>query len=338
MYHILWTMQKLKSCSLAALLMQHLTDKHQDWADVSLDARFRAGCCFPLFHRLYSMPCPGATLQFEICMHSTLRITQLSLRGQGSVVSRAWSCTAWGPDKTRCVRLWINMQSPHCASPIAQPTLRTQAHPIENNRSILINQDRKKAVVFDLLNIWSSGSTLNETSAHESGLTSEFCHPMSQDIAPTETEDNPVDYWHCREILVRFHNTIIHNNSLITNFPWHVLRHRIHLTFTGEVLLLLSVKTCENTLTFTHRSVQKRVNLPNSLIPAPLLLFPLFVLPSKTRESSRLGCVTVLMLKPQACVVHICRRREMQTEGSEESARREKRQTGRGREGHFMTG
>lgn len=58
--------------------------------------------------------------------------------------------------------------------------------------------------------------------AHKSGCTPEFCIPMIQTVAPTETEDNPADYWHYEGILVRFHNN-----------PQHQLNHRLTLRHTA---------------------------------------------------------------------------------------------------------
>lgn len=48
---------------------------------------------------------------------------------------------------------------------------------------------------------------------------SEFCISLSQTAAPSETRDNPLDYWHCEGILVRFHNK-----------PQQQFNHRLPLT------------------------------------------------------------------------------------------------------------
>lgn len=62
--------------------------------------------------------------------------------------------------------------------------------------------------------VWGSQASLS-LSIHQLDWTSEFC----QTAAPSETGDNPLDYWHCEEILVRFHNN-----------PQQQFNHRLPLT------------------------------------------------------------------------------------------------------------
>lgn len=60
---------------------------------------------------------------------------------------------------------------------------------------------------------------LTSLSIRQLDWTSEFCISLSQTAAPSETRDNPLDYWHCEGILVRFHNN-----------PQQQFNHRFPLT------------------------------------------------------------------------------------------------------------
>lgn len=171
-------------------------------------------------------------------MHTPFSVNQ-TLCSLGTVAGRAWSCAVWAPGKTTCVRLWINMQSPHCTSHITQPALRRQARPMGKDISVWITEEKLHVMpcltctTFEPLALQMNFSSSDLPPQPWMKLkcpwirsyTSDFCRPVSQAMAPTETEDNPVDYWHCREIHVRFHSTIIHNNSLITNFPCQAPQH-----------------------------------------------------------------------------------------------------------------
>ena len=247
----------LKSCSQAALLMQHLPDKHPDWVDVLLDARFSAWSLFPLFSRLYFVPCPGDSALFELCIHHFLCFIQFSLCSLGTSVNKAWSCAAWLPDKKWWVRLWIHIKSPHCTSHITQQALTRQVHSLGKDVSTTSRPTNKCQLGIN-------------TTEDEYKVFMNQAVSQSQTIALTEAEDNLSDYWHCREILVRFPSTIIYNNSLITNFSCWVPQYKIHLLSTGKALLLLNVKTCKiitdtqtHRHTFAHYAAQKWTHLPD---------------------------------------------------------------------------
>lgn len=113
----------------------------------------RPSACFPLFCRLYFAACPGASVLFEIRMHNFLWITHFSLRSLETVVNRVWSCAAWAPDKTRCVRLWTNMQSPHSTCPITRPASQNTRTP--GCKEYKCITEVACDVIFDLHNMWT---------------------------------------------------------------------------------------------------------------------------------------------------------------------------------------
>lgn len=126
-------------------------------------------------------------------------------------------------DKTRYISLWTNMQSPFCTSHIMANTFlkRIQAHDCYVTfKKCYWSVSNQKKIIFKYI---LACVFLNFCNEQWVGMKSTWTGVLifqSQPVTSTETEHNPVDYWHCRETLVLFHSVkIIHSKGLITMFP-----------------------------------------------------------------------------------------------------------------------
>lgn len=219
--------------------------KHLNSVDVILRARFSAGCLFPLFNRLHFLLRLGAGILFEICIY------HFSATHAALPVPSTSCCPQHRHHLQQDVSAYGQTSKVHTV-PLISPAPKEYKHtPLKTMQKFWITWEFVSHVHLNVcLWIYHHRPEWNQR-AHESVCTLEFWNLASQTAAPAEAKDNPVDYWHCEKILVRFHNT--YN-------PQQHLNDRLPLRRTA---VLISPTHPQGKYFSVWKRVQKRVNSPS---------------------------------------------------------------------------